>query len=500
MLAPAPVVPAFANGNGTGSIIPATPIVPGPTGNQLQNRVDDAAALAAKSPTVISSSNIDENVIPDLKAKLDKYSNTGVYQAADGSTRYADNTIVPQDTSADQGDSNKPALGDLRAQGGTYVGQNNQKFYNYDNTPVTSDETDMGLLTNMQLSNDATTKMKMDSAMQQYDLKKQNQESANAAADADITMGLLSSGSTKYAASTPGLMSAEQKSLAMNIAGLNAEENSILADAKAAHDNQDFQILQQKLDLLETKRKEKQAAADKLNESITTENKATQKAQIQASRDNSVAGIVAQGVTDPAAVLDLLNNHEDGTQVGDFSADEVSKTLKALTVAGTKPTDLPADVKTFEYIRDNYGLPEDISSLPANQQYFAYLKSVKAANTAPAKSTTKKTPTTDTSTPSNAPSWDDYKAAATKLMGTSYLMAADEAELRAQYDKEYGSGGTPAAKFTPTEQKKLEQAGLGKATRQQQLDFLYGKKPAAPKPASSAAAPADTSGIPDVLK
>lgn len=491
----APAVPTFANGNGTGSIIPAaaSPTVPiNPTANQLQKRVEDAG----RSPTVISSANIDEKVIPDLKAKLDKYSNTGAFQAADGSTRYADNTIVPQ-TNTDQKDPNAPGLGDLRQQGGTYMGENNQKFYSYDNTPVTSDETDMGLLTNMQLSNDATTKMKVDSAMQQYDLKKQNQEIANNSKEADITMGLLSSGSTKYAASTPGLMTTEQKGLAMNIASINAEENSILADAKAAHDNQDFQILQKKLDLLETKRKEKQALADKLNESVAADNKTTQAANAQAARDNSVATLVSQGVTDPNTLLQTLN-----TGGGNYSADEVSKTLKALTVSGTKPTDLPADVKTFEYIRDNYGLPADISALPANQQYFAYLKSVKAANTAPAKATTTKKPASgETTTPSNAPSWEDYKSAATKLMGTNYLMAADEAELRAQYEKEYGSAGGPAAKFTPTEQKKLEQAGLGKATRQQQLDFLYGKKPPAKKTSTTAAAPTDdTSGIPDVLK
>lgn len=62
-----------------------------------------------------------------------------------------------------------------------------------------------------------------------------------------------------------------------------------------------------------------QAAINKANEKI-----------IQASRDSAIGGLIEQGVTDPAKLLDLVNFDEDGNQVGDFTADEVSNALTKL--------------------------------------------------------------------------------------------------------------------------------------------------------------------------
>lgn len=72
--------------------------------------------------------------------------------------------------------------------------------------------------------------------------------------------------------------------------------------------------------------------------------------------------------------------------------------------------------------------------------------------------------------------WEEYLAAAQEELNMS--VAPDSqvyAELKAQYEKDFGAT-TTSKKFTDTELKKLEQAGLLNASRQEQLDFLYGEK------------------------
>lgn len=87
----------------------------------------------------------------------------------------------------------------------------------------------------------------------------------------------------------------------------------------------------------------------------------------------------------------------------------------------------------------------------------------------------------DGSTPSeNVPTWDEYLAAAQEEARMNFAPQAVE-ELRAQYDEAYGQQaqykpGTKLQKFTSSEQKKLEQAGLLNASRKEQLDYLYGGK------------------------
>jgi hypothetical protein len=70
-------------------------------------------------------------------------------------------------------------------------------------------------------------------------------------------------------------------------------------------------------------------------------------------------------------------------------------------------------------------------------------------------------------------SWEEYLSAAEQELTMS--IAPDSKtyqDLQAQWKKDYPS--TSGLGFTPTEIKKLEQAGLLDATRQEQLDHLYG--------------------------
>lgn len=72
---------------------------------------------------------------------------------------------------------------------------------------------------------------------------------------------------------------------------------------------------------------------------------------------------------------------------------------------------------------------------------------------------------------SGAPSWEQYLAAAEDTAQMNFNNDMMQ-QLRAQYDKTYVL--TDTSDLTSTEKKKLEQAGLLGASRQEQLDFLYG--------------------------
>jgi hypothetical protein len=72
---------------------------------------------------------------------------------------------------------------------------------------------------------------------------------------------------------------------------------------------------------------------------------------------------------------------------------------------------------------------------------------------------------------------DDYEAIQNKIqMSPTYqTQQAQETASLQRTTQLNNKGPAPTTSFTPTEKKKLEQAGLQDAPRQEQLDYLYGK-------------------------
>ena len=78
--------------------------------------------------------------------------------------------------------------------------------------------------------------------------------------------------------------------------------------------------------------------------------------------------------------------------------------------------------------------------------------------------------------------FEEYVAAAQEELQMSVNPDSDiYTQLKQQYDKDFGATQT-ISKFSSTEIKKLEQAGLQNAPRQEQLDFLYKKDEEKPDP------------------
>lgn len=120
------------------------------------------------------------------------------------------------------------------------------------------------------------------------------------------------------------------------------------------------------ISMLEIAEKQNMAAAEK------------QKAGIQSGRDTAIAGLVTQGVTDPSEILQLVNFDEKGEQIGDFTAEEIGKTLESLSISGSK--NISGDLASFQWLQRNNRLPSAITALPEQDQYFAYLNMQKLAN------------------------------------------------------------------------------------------------------------------------
>lgn len=425
---------------------------------------DPDASKVASEPAILSSSSVDDE-IATAKGKLATMTQKGsTIDPSTGTISYADGSAAAA-PATDATTTEDPYSVD--------------KFYG-DGTDANPGDADWAATKNLfaplKANLDADTLSQVNAIEQQYDSLRTLQTAANTNASKSRLTALLNAGGRYAPADTSGVLLATTSYGLQRIQALDSQENMAMAQAKTAQEQGDMQLMTSAISMAEAARKDKQTAAAKVAETLQAAQKVASDKAMQSSRDSAVASLVQQGVTDPKQLLGYLNFDDKGNPTGDFTADEVATTLKNLTVAGTDPKDLSADLKTFEYIKDNIGLPDEIASLPPEEQYFAYLAMVKKANTAPPKAVTPKSTPTD-STDAPLPAWEDYKAAAMKAMGVSYLMAADEDKLKAQYDAD-SAAQADEKPFTATELKKLEQAGLAGATRQEKLDFLYGKKPA----------------------
>lgn len=331
-------------------------------------------------PAVVSSSNITDNVAPKNAQMLQQLSNKGMYVSEDGFTRYADGTMAPAPVGAESADN-----GAWTADGKTY-GAAPQYVTGDDEESQKFNE----LLGGLKSSLDSSTKRQVDAIEQQHSILSGIQQDANARAGsarehALLTAGGSTGGTSRYAPfSASGTVLAETSFGLQQIAALDAKENAALAQVYAAQESGNQQIMDKALAAVQDSRKRKQDAAQKIIDANQKRIDAANEQQIQASRDGAVADLVQQGVTDPAQILDVLNYHEDGTLVGDFTAEEIGKTLKNIvdSTGANGIKGLTGDIGNFYTLKNTPGaLPASILALPADQQLAAYIKMVNDAKT-----------------------------------------------------------------------------------------------------------------------
>lgn len=156
---------------------------------------------------------------------------------------------------------------------------------------------------------------------------------------------------------TSDMITGKEREGMRKVKELDDDYNSTVASINSATQSKNFalaanltqtlgQIEEKALSAMEANAKEARAVNEKMREN-----------QIKVSRQSSIASLFQQGVTDPMEILDLINYHEDGTQVGDITLDEIQDTLKIIDPTADM-AGMSADLKTFKYLQKNGEIPK----------------------------------------------------------------------------------------------------------------------------------------------
>lgn len=346
--------------------------------------------------TVFTDANIRENVIPALQAQGTKIATPNATPASQ---------LTPGGTFIDTQGNTQTAKYDP-ATGQPYGGVDSntniddsyediykKTFDTLDQQPVdSSSQAELDTIKSSMANVDADTSAMVNSITSNYQGLQSALKQSQNGETAKIESALNLAGSSRYApVSSSGIISAKNTYDIGQLSDLQTKENTAKQAAISAGQDKDYQLMESKLKVYNDIRDSKSALATKISDSIAAQTKKIRDDNIQSSRDLAISGLLQQGVTDPNQILNVLNYDENGNTIGDFTAKDVSDTVKSLSPTGDL-TGLTGEVKNF-YTLDQRGmLPDSIKNLPQGQQLFAYLKQEKAAATI-AKTASTKTPT-----------------------------------------------------------------------------------------------------------
>lgn len=271
-------------------------------------------------PTVVTSDNITNNVIPALNDRAAAVATKGTYVGQDGKTYYSDGSMVPAPLDA----TYDPTTQTYSDNTGTY-GAAPQYIDNPTNDPDIAQTNT--ILAGLKQSLDSSTLSQVNSIQDQYTTLIANQSQANSDAANDYSHYETVTGGSRRApldAASGALVSANYG--IQQIAKLNSDEDSAISQVKVAQSNGDYQLMSKALDEVDSIRTAKQDAATKVQDTLSAANDAANAQKLQVAQDTAVGQLVAQGITDPAEVLKEMN--AAGYNV---TADQVAASLKNLT-------------------------------------------------------------------------------------------------------------------------------------------------------------------------
>lgn len=165
----------------------------------------------------------------------------------------------------------------------------------------------LGLIDKMSAQVDARTKALIDGIKQRYTGLIEQQKQINRGMEGSIGQSLLMGGSSRYAQLSSAGIDHTQVSYGLSqIANLNAMEAQEIAAAEQAAQDQDFQLMGKKLELVEKARAQKQAEMQKLNATLMEQSQKVQEANMQSQRDSAITGIISSGISDPLEIMKKL--------------------------------------------------------------------------------------------------------------------------------------------------------------------------------------------------
>lgn len=389
-------------------------------GNLLlsNSQINSPVSQKPSEPAVLSSDGAQQKV-DDTKAKLTAMSQKGTTVAADGTAVYSDGSAVAAPAQATFNEKS----GQYEYNGKSYSVAD---FYGQNGAEVDPDYkaiTDM--FAPIKASTDANTLASINAIQQQFEALKAQQQVYNSKAEQARSRSLLLGGASRYEPlGAAGIMLSQTSYGLQKIQDLDAQENAAIAQAKAAGDANDMNLMMKAMDMAEGARKEKQTQAAAVMKTIQDANTKLTEQRQQLDKDENVAKLMSAGVTDPAAILKQMN--DAGIPM---TADEVKKAITNLTPAA----------KTGQLYKFSN---TDVGKLLAAGMTGDMIQSAQ----------------------------DYYNGEGTPPQ----LTGAQQAALQKVLSGVTATGGG-GGDFTSEEKRKLEQAGLISAPRKDQLDFLYGK-------------------------
>ena len=156
-------------------------------------------------------------------------------------------------------------------------------------------------------------------------------QQSNASQEAGRSASLLVGGTSRYDTPTStSIMGLQIDAGLAAIAKIEADENNAIAAAQAAGQKGDMALQDKLIQGAQTLRDSKQAAAQKLQDMLSTAHATVVKQQQQSAIDESIAHVFASGTTDPAAILDSLQKQGVTTA----TAEDVANVLKTINGSG----------------------------------------------------------------------------------------------------------------------------------------------------------------------
>lgn len=285
--------------------------LPGETKQQARDRISGSNfSFAGGGGAVVSNANLVEKVVPYLDSKA-----SGLYGSS---------------STGDGGDSLGGYGGeqDFAELMGLTDGKKKKKKNEQDAfSPTGGDpyvDAQMTLLEQMARSQDKATREYIKQTQKSFNERQAQQERSNESGLAQVKQALNLAGSSRYAPiSSSGIISSKEAQGIQALKALDAEENQIIAEIKQAQVDRDYQIMEKKMGILETVRQEKASAAQELQT-------ASEEATALGERDDMIADMVMQGITNPVEVFQNLRAAGVNTSMGDVAA-----SLKGLNELGS---------------------------------------------------------------------------------------------------------------------------------------------------------------------
>jgi len=208
----------------------------------------------------------------------------------------------------------------------------------------------------------------IDSIKAVYADRRNKMEDINKRQTASLRAIGYSLGTQRYTPITAtGIISLSERQGLDRIKELDNEELMLIADAERAMTEQDYMLLNDKINRIEKLRNEKAEELKEMQKVALERNKEVLERQETIMRQGQVLGLVAQGITDPMSLFSLLNFDEQGNAIGDISLEDITG---ALDLALTN------EVSAFEEVIDKFDDAEGNRTLIVRDKRTGEIKSL----------------------------------------------------------------------------------------------------------------------------